>query len=459
MKNNVTFLAVIAALGGFLFGYDTAIISGTISFVKTQFELSAVMEGWYVSSALVGTILGVSVAGILSDKYGRKNILVASGIFFALSAIGCTISGSFTELVSYRLLGGVGVGIASMLSPLYISEIAPAKNRGRLVALYQLAITMGILVAYFVNAYLLNLSNSSGFEGSSEIVRKIYVSEVWRAMLGSETIPAILFLLLLFIIPKSPRWLTMKGKISEAKDILVRFVSEEEATAEINNVETILARKSGGIKAVLSGPFKIAMFIGVTLAILSQLSGINAIIYFGPKILEEGGLQLGEALGGQVIIGIVNVLFTFVALWKIDDLGRKPLLTYGVIGIMISLVVVGFLFYLDVNNTYLFMTFILLFIACFAFSFGPVLWVLMAEIYPLKIRGSALSIATMAVWLGATFIGQMTPWFLENLKAYGTFWFFAICMIPAIYIIIKILPETKGKTLEEIENYWLNKKK
>ncbi|WP_282160992.1 sugar porter family MFS transporter [Ulvibacterium marinum] len=458
MKNNVTFLAVIAALGGFLFGYDTAIISGTIGFVKTQFELNTVLEGWYVSSALVGTILGVSVAGILSDKFGRKNILIMSGIFFALSAIGCAVSGSFVSLVIYRILGGIGVGIASMLSPLYISEIAPAKKRGRLVALYQLAITFGILVAYFANAYLLSLSTSESLASTSGMTQKIFVAEVWRAMLGSETIPATLFLLLLFSIPKSPRWLTMKGKREQAKSILLRFVTKEEADIEIQNVEDVLSKESGGIKAVFSGPFKLAMIIGISLALLSQVSGINAIIYYGPKILEEGGLQLGEALGGQVVIGIVNVLFTFVALWKIDDLGRKPLLTYGIIGIMISLVVVGLLFYFEVNNTYILMTFILTFIACFAFSFGPVVWVLLSEIYPLKIRGAAMSVATMAVWVGTTFVGQMTPWFLENLKPYGTFWFFAACMIPAVYLAVKVLPETKGKTLEEIENYWLTKK-
>ena len=457
MKNNVTFLAIIAALGGFLFGYDTAIISGTIGFVKSQFNLNVVMEGWYVSSALVGTIAGVSVAGVLSDRYGRKNILIMSGLFFALSAIGCALSDSFNGLVVYRLLGGTGVGVASMLSPLYISEIAPAKNRGRLVALYQLAITLGILVAYFANAYLLGLSNSESLISSTGMTNKIFVAEVWRAMLGSETIPAVIFLTLLFGIPKSPRWLTMKGKKEQAKRILLRFVTEEEAITEIQNVETVLSKESGGFKMVFSGPFRLAMIIGISLAVLSQVSGINAITYYGPKILEEGGLQLGEALGGQVVIGIVNVLFTFIALWKIDDLGRKPLLTYGVIGIMISLIIVGFLFFFEVNNTYLLMTFILTFIACFAFSFGPVLWVLLSEIYPLKIRGTAMSVATMAVWIGTTFVGQMTPWFLENLKPHGTFWFFAACMIPAIYLAIKVMPETKGKTLEEIENYWLTK--
>lgn len=459
MKNNVNFLAIIAALGGFLFGYDTAIISGTIGLVKTQFDLNTVMEGWYVSSALVGTILGVSVAGILSDKYGRKNILIMSAIFFALSAIGCMLSGSFTTLVVYRMLGGIGVGIASMLSPLYISEIAPAHKRGRLVALYQFAITIGILCAYFANAYLLGLSKSEYLISDAGLMHKVLFSEVWRAMLGTEVLPACIFLVLLLLIPKSPRWLTMKGETVKAKEILLRFVSDEEANTEIRNVETNLKKEGGGLKMIFSGSFKMAMIIGISLALLSQISGINAIIYYGPKILEEGGLQLGEALGGQVIIGIVNVLFTIIALWKIDTIGRKPLLIYGVIGIMISLIIVGFLFFFEVNNTYLLMTFILTFIACFAFSFGPVLWVLLSEIYPLKIRGVAMSLATMAVWIGTTFVGQMTPWFLENLKPHGTFWFFAACMVPAIYLAVKVIPETKGKTLEEIEDYWISKNK
>ena len=450
-------LAIIASLGGFLFGYDTAIISGTIGFVTGQFSLDTVLEGWYVSSALIGTILGVAVAGVSSDRFGRKEVLILSGIFFGVSAIGCMISGSFTELVIYRLVGGIGVGIASMLSPLYISEIAPAHNRGRLVALYQFAITIGILFAYFANAFLLHNSQSEALAESSGLMNKIMVEEIWRAMLGSESIPALVFLLLLFLVPKSPRWLTMKGQKDKAKEILLKFVDEEKANREINDIETNLAKESGGLKMVFSGGFRTAMIIGIALALLSQVSGINAIIYYGPKILEEAGLQIGEALGGQVIIGIVNVLFTIVALWKIDQLGRKPLLLFGVLGIILSLVIVGSLFYFEVDNTYLLMTFILTFIACFAFSYGPVIWVLLSEIYPLRIRGTAMSLATMAVWVGTTFVGQMTPWFLENLQAHGTFWFFAICTLPAIYIAVKVMPETKGKSLEEIENYWLTK--
>ena len=458
MKNrSVTGLAIIASLGGFLFGYDTAVISGTIGFVTDQFSLDTVMEGWYVSSALIGTILGVAMAGVLSDRFGRKEILILSGIFFGISAIGCTISGSFSALVAYRLLGGIGVGTASMLSPLYISEIAPANKRGSLVALYQFAITIGILFAYFANAFLLNFAESATLSGNVGLINKIMVTEVWRAMLGSETLPALLFLILLLTVPKSPRWLMMKGREELAKRILLKFTNEKEAEEEIQGIKANLAKESGGFKMAFSGGFRMALILGIVLAFLTQVSGINAIIYYGPRILEEAGLKLGEALGGQVIIGIVNVLFTIIAIWQIDKLGRRPLLLFGVIGIIASLFAVGTLFFFKVDNTYLLMIFILSFIACFAFSYGPVIWVLISEIYPLKIRGTAMSAATMSVWIGTAFVGQMTPWFLENLKPHGTFWFFALCTFPAIYIVTRVMPETKGKSLEEIENYWLSK--
>ncbi|MCY3998829.1 MAG: sugar porter family MFS transporter [Flavobacteriaceae bacterium] len=453
MKNSskIGFLSAIVALGGFLFGYDTAIISGTIGLVKTQFNLTTMMEGWYVSSALIGTILGVSVAGFLSDRYGRKNMLIVSGLFFALSAIGCSLSESFNHLVTYRILGGVGIGIASMLSPLYISEIAPANNRGKLVSLYQLAITIGILIAYFVNSYLFTLSTIDGLNH-----HRFYGIEVWRIMLGTEILPVTIFLLLLFVIPKSPRWLIMKGKKIRAKKIMNGLMTDLEANKEIRNIEEVLSEKVSGLKSIFSSQFKWPIIIGVSLALFSQFSGINAIIYYGPQILEKGGLHFGEALNSQVLIGIVNVLFTFLAIWKIDSLGRKPLLKYGISGIMISLFIVGLLFFLEVNNVYLLMTFILTFLACFSFSYGPVLWVLLSEIYPIKIRGITMSMATLALWVGNSIVGQMTPWLLENINPFGTFWLFSILMFPAIYLVFRVLPETKGKTLEEIEKYWIS---
>ena len=460
-KNYINTLAIIASLGGFLFGYDTAVISGTINFVSAQFHLDAISTGWYVSSALVGCISGVAMAGVLSDKYGRKKVLILSALFFGVSAVGCTFAIGFNDLVLYRFIGGLGIGVASMVSPLYISELSPAHKRGRLVALYQFAITIGILCSYFSNAYLLKLSQSETFAQSTGTVYQIMVSEVWRIMLGTSAIPAILFLLLLQIVPESPRWLTIQNRETEALTILHKIVDTEEAQKEMNDIKSNLARESGGLSIVFKGSFRLPMLIGISLAFLTQISGINAIIYYGPGILEKAGLPIADALGSQVIIGLVNVLFTLIAIWKIDQLGRRPLLIAGVIGILSSLIIVGGLFYFNINNTYLLLTFILFFIACFAFSYGPVIWVLLSEIFPAKIRGQAMALATFSLWIGTALVGQLTPLLLEKLSPAGTFWLFALVTTPALYLSIKIIPETKGKSLEEIENYWItvNEKK
>ena len=454
----VNTLAIIVSIGGFLFGYDTAVISGTINFVTSQFQLDAAGTGWYVSSALVGCILGVSIAGVLSDKYGRKKVLVLSALFFGISAIGCAFAIGFTDLVIYRLIGGLGIGVASMLAPLYISELSPSHKRGRLVALYQFAITIGILCSYFSNAYLLRLSHAEFLMQTTGVLNKIMVSEVWRIMLGTSIVPALLFLFLLLFVPESPRWLTLKGDEPGAFRVLKKIVTDDEAQKEINDIKTNLRSETGGFGILFKGGFKLAMILGISLAFLTQVSGINAIIYYGPKILEEAGLPIADALGGQVVIGIVNVLFTLIAIWKIDQLGRKPLLLAGVIGIIASLITIGSLFYFNTTSTWLLLVFILLFIACFAFSYGPVVWVLLSEIFPTKIRGKAMSLATFSLWIGTALVGQLTPVFLEVLKPAGTFWLFAVLTAPALYLAIKLIPETKGKSLEEIERYWINKK-
>ena len=454
----VNSLAIIASFGGFLFGYDTAVISGTINFVTSQFQLDAAGTGWYVSSALVGCILGVSIAGVLSDKYGRKKILGLSALFFGVSAIGCAFAMGFTDLVIYRLIGGLGIGVASMLSPLYISELSPSHKRGRLVALYQLAIAVGILCSYFSNAYLLKLSHSEFLMQTTGFLNKIMVSEVWRIMLGTSLVPALLFLFLLLFVPESPRWLTLKGDEPGALRVLKKIVTDEEAQKEISDIKFNLQRETGGFDILFKGGFRLAIILGISLAFLSQVSGINVIIYYGPKILQEAGLPIADALGGQVVIGLVIVLFTLIAIWKIDQLGRKPLLISGVIGVITSLIIIGILFYFNIASTYLLLIFILLFVACFAFSYGPVIWVLLSEIFPTKIRGKAMSLATFSLWIGTALVGQLTPVLLEKLKPAGTFWLFAIMTAPTLYLAIKIIPETKGKSLEEIERYWLNKK-
>ncbi len=450
-------LAAIAALGGFLFGYDTAVISGTLSFVRSQFDLIPALEGWYVSSALIGCIIGVSGAGWLSDKYGRKKILLLTGTLFSISAIGCALSGDFNGLIIFRFIGGMGVGIASMLSPLYISEISPAGLRGRLVALYQLAITIGILSAYLINAGLLKGSGKPDIYDIQSL-QLVFKEEVWRSMLGAEAIPALAFFILVLTIPESPRWLVANKRADRAQSILSKINGSENASIEIRQIEETLKMESGTWKMILEPGIKTAVFLGVALAVLAQFTGIDAIIYYGPRIMEDAGFGLSDALGGQVIIGIINVVFTLFAIWKIDKLGRKPLLMAGTSGMLFSLFAIGLLFVLNMAEGFLLLLFILVFIACFAFSLGPVVWVLLSEIYPTKIRGRAMSIATVATWIGTSTIGQLIPVSLDGIGPAPTFWIFALFCLPTLYIGWKIMPETKGKTLEEIEQYWLKYK-
>ncbi len=458
MKNQETnnsyllFIALTAALGGFLFGYDTAVISGTISFVKAKFALDAAMEGWFVSSALVGCIAGVSIAGELSDRLGRKWALIGSGLLFSISALGCAISASHAELIVFRLLGGVGVGVASMLSPLYISEVSPAKIRGRMVALYQFAITVGILFAYFSNAWL--LKNSTLVDMHNALLNRIFAEEVWRAMFGSEVLPALVFFITMFFIPESPRWLASKGKNQQARVVLTRINGSSLAEKELLSInEAIKNEEKGAWKTLFRPGIRVAMFAGIFLAILSQFTGINAIIYYGPRIMEEAGLKLSEALGGQVIIGFVNVIATVYAILKIDKYGRKKLMLGGITGMVISLIIVGLLFLLKMTGGVIILIFILTFCASFAIGVGPVVWVLLSEIYPTNIRGRAMSIATLALWIAVAMIGQFVPWMLENITPAGTFFIFALFCIPVPFV-LKMIPETKGMSLEDIEKVW-----
>jgi len=339
MRNNVTLLAIIAAIGGFLFGFDTAVISGTTDLVKEQYGLDDVLQGWYVSSGLVGCVFGVIIAGFISDKFGRKRALILSAILFSLSAVGCAFASDFTFLIISRLIGGIGVGVASMLSPMYISEIAPRHKRGMLTSLYQLAITIGILIAFLSNAFIQDfaINNNTG----EAVFSKVFVAEQWRGMLGAETIPAFLFLVLLFFIPQSPRWLMSKGKTVKANQIMDRYKIEgdEKNTATSKATATTMYFKNKGIR--------IAIIAGAVLAVLTQTSGINAIMYYGNSILQSGGADSNLAFQGQVLIGIINVLFTFIAIFTIDKIGRKKLLNTGVSILVISLFLVGLMFYID----------------------------------------------------------------------------------------------------------------
>ena len=452
------FLSVVAALGGFLFGYDTAVISGTIAQVTQLFQLDTLQQGWYVGCALVGSIVGVLFAGILSDKLGRKLTMVISAVLFSTSALGCALSADFTQLVIYRIIGGVGIGVVSIVSPLYISEVAVAQYRGRLVSLYQLAVTVGFLGAYLVNYQLLAWAES-GTQLSVDWLNKIFITEVWRGMLGMETLPAILFFIIIFFIPESPRWLIVRGKELKAVNILEKiYNSITEAKSQLNETKSVLTSETKSEWSLLMKPgiFK-AVIIGVCIAILGQFMGVNAVLYYGPSIFENAGLSGGDSLFYQVLVGLVNTLTTVLALVIIDKVGRKKLVYYGVSGMVVSLILIGLYFLfgdsLGVSSLFL-LIFFLFYVFCCAVSICAVVFVLLSEMYPNKVRGLAMSIAGFALWIGTYLIGQLTPWMLQNLTPAGTFFLFAVMCVPYMLIVWKLVPETTGKSLEEIERYW-----
>ena len=452
------FLSVVAALGGFLFGYDTAVISGTIAQVTQLFQLDALQQGWYVGCALVGSIVGVLFAGILSDKLGRKLTMVISAVLFSTSALGCALSADFTQLVIYRIIGGVGIGVVSIVSPLYISEVAVAQYRGRLVSLYQLAVTVGFLGAYLVNYQLLAWAES-GTQLSVDWLNKVFITEVWRGMLGMETLPAILFFIIIFFIPESPRWLIVRGKELKAVNILEKiYNSITEAKSQLKETKSVLTSETRSEWSLLMKPgiFK-AVIIGVCIAILGQFMGVNAVLYYGPSIFENAGLSGGDSLFYQVLVGLVNTLTTVLALVIIDKVGRKKLVYYGVSGMVVSLILIGLYFLfgdsLGVSSLFL-LVFFLFYVFCCAVSICAVVFVLLSEMYPTKGRGLAMSIAGFALWIGTYLIGQLTPWMLQNLTPAGTFFLFALMCVPYMLIVWKLVPETTGKSLEEIERYW-----
>lgn len=458
----VVCLAIVAALGGFLFGYDTAVISGTVSQVTSQFSLSTLESGWYVGCALIGSILGVSFAGAMSDNFGRKKTMLLSAVLFTVSAVGCAVSPDFNTLVIYRIIGGVGIGMVSIVCPLYISEISPASHRGRMVSLYQLAITVGFMGAYFMNYYLLN--RAADFNSSSDLLNKVFANESWRGMLGAETIPALMFFIVIFFIPESPRWLLTKGRDEVAKNIFSKiYLSSEAVASQVNETKQVLAseEKSDWRMIFTPGIFR-AVLIGSAIAILGQFMGVNAVLYYGPSIFESSGLSSGDSLFYQSLIGLVNMGTTVLALFIIDKVGRKKLVYIGVSGMIISLIAIGIYFSmgstLGLSSIFLLVCF-LAYIFFTAGSISAVIFVFLSEMYPTRVRGTAMSIAGFSLWVGTYLIGQLTPWLLENITPAGTFFLFAFMCVPYMLIVWKLMPETTGKSLEEIERFWVKDKR
>jgi sugar porter (SP) family MFS transporter len=452
-KAYLTGICATAGMGGFLFGFDTAVISGAVNFLRAQFRLSPAMEGWIMSSALAGCVAGAAVAGYLSDRYGRKKILLLSALLFIVSAWGCMIAATPAVLVVARIVGGVGVGFAAMVAPMFIAELAPAHLRGRLVSIYQLAITLGILCSYLSNSFLLHYASAHA-PGGSGFLDHYLVTEVWRGMLGSNMLPALLFFLLLLTAPESPRWLVKEGRHEQAHNVLSRINGERQAGVELKEIASALGEEGkGGFRQLLAPGIRTALIIGLALPFLSQLTGITTVMYYAPAIFEKAGFASGSAMGSAAVIGFFNMIFTFVAIWKIDHWGRKPLLIWGFGGLSIGLVVIGLLFYSGGSQHLLLGSFIF-YIAVFAATIGPGVWVVIAEIYPTKIRGRAMSIGTLSLFLGSTFVTQTYPMLRESLGIGITFILYGLAMVPAILFVRRAVPETKGRTLEEIERHW-----
>ena len=453
----VLFLSFVAALGGILFGYDTAVISGTTADVSAQFGLSEMSKGWYVGCALVGSIIGVAVAGVLSDYLGRKLTLLIAAVLFSVSAIGCCLCVGFADLVAYRIIGGLGIGIVSIVSPMYISEISPAKIRGTMVALYQLAVTMGLLLAYLVNYAILSASDTAVY--ASPFFQKIMSSEMWRGMLGSESIVTVLFFIIAFFIPESPRWLIVRGRDDAAMKVFRRLKADESGALEEFSATkaSIEGEVKSEWKALLEPGIRKAVLFGSAIAILGQFMGVNAVLYYGPDIFADAGLASKDSSLSTVLVGLVNMLTTVLAVFIIDKVGRKKLIYFGVSNMIVCLVLIGLYFLfgaaLSISPVVLLVLF-LLYIFSQAISISAVVFVLLSEMYPNRVRGIAMSIAGLALWVGTYLIGQFTPWCMSHLTPAGTFFLFAVMCLPYMYIMWKKIPETTGKTLEEIELYW-----
>lgn len=618
-KMYVMLVCLVAALGGLLFGYDTGVINGAIGPLTEYFGLDATWQGWAMGCALLGCAIGAGFAGALSDRLGRKKVLIVSAILFFVSAVGTALPKSITAFIIYRMLGGLGVGAASISSPMYIAEISPARIRGRMVSVNQFAIVTGFLVVYFVNYFIGGYGTRVDKQAVQEVVEQVSIADVqepealkrhlatvltsemakhfgiakpevarevsrnvlvktamtwkshgpvqghpehqkhfreqtektlllevsdplggwedparmeeammgafrkrisavdadisreeffaqlkeqvhrfvervagnissladpvrevvdrmsqrkaeswgvvrgWRWMFGSEALPAVLLLVLLFFVPESPRWLTKQGRSGEAQAILSRVDGAEFARAELAEIEEAIAHESGSLKQLLQPGMKIVLVIGIVLAILQQVTGINVFLYFGTEIFKKMGSGTNAALLQTVVVGTVNLAFTVVAIWTVDKLGRKPLMIIGSAGMGISLLAMGLAAYCQRTELWL-LLFIIGYIACFALSVGPVTWVILSEIFPTRIRGRAMAIATVCLWIANYVVSQTfpmmdeNPWLLDKFHHGFPFWVYgAFCAVLLVFVWV-FVPETKGKTLEEIEKHWMRQK-
>ena len=454
------YISITSALGGFLWGFDAIVISGTIDTVKTQFELPSSIEGLFVSSGLVGAVIGSALAGWLSDRFGRSRNLILAAALLLISAFGSGFAGSIGLLIIARWIGGLGVGISAMVCPLYISEISPTHLRGRLVTVFQFAITVGIVVALFNNVALHRLAKYLADQVQPGSFAKWFVvDQTWRAMFATEMIPGIVFLALVLTLPQSPRWLIKSGQLEPAQKVLNRIFIEA-GDWEFEEIQRTIAEEDASRKRfmdVFDPRYRKALFVAVALAVFAQFSGINVVFYYGTSLLEDAGFKSDSALSGTAVIGFFNMIFTVIAMWLVDKLGRRKLMQIGTLGAIGCLVGIGSMF--SGAST----TLIVLmcgFVACFAFSLGPIKFIFASEIFPTNIRSHAMSIVVLSMWLADALVGQFFPMLRdsENVGPSVTFFIFAAILIPQIIMVWKLMPETAGKSLEQIES-WYSKTK
>jgi MFS transporter, SP family, arabinose:H+ symporter len=438
----IVLISLVAAFGGFLFGYDTAVVSGAIGFLTQHFQLSAGLSGWAASSLLAGCMAGAMVGGTAGDRFGRKSCLIACALLFTVSSIFSAIPETLGPFTWARFAGGIAIGAASMLSPLYIAEIAPEKIRGRLVALYQLAIVVGILIVFFVNLQIQRLGDETW-----------NLQTGWRWMFASLALPAVLFGVLLLFVPESPRWLMKSGRREAAQRVLERVGGAENARREMAQIDSALREEEGRWSELFTTGYFRAVIIGTLLAVFSQVSGINAIMYFAPEIFKTAGSGTDSAFLQTVIVGVVNLGFTFIAIWLVDKAGRKPLLLIGTLVQVASLAFVGLMFQRG-GSGMLLLAGILAFVAAFSMSTGPITWILNSEIFPTKLRARAMSVAVVCLWFADWVVTQTFPMLREGIGSAKTFWVYAGCSFLCVIYILTLMPETKGRTLEEIEAGW-----